>query len=248
MPLPLVLQKKYLDRFVDLIMTGESLKKNITTIPGRRFSNFVNPDRVSKEQDKHIVDWSDFIQWRTNCLSLLSQIIPVGHAHKKSLDDFGRLKNKLDNLQWGISTLKALREDFEKGLLGDLLIQVEAEISGDYMGQAEQLLEEDQSGKFDHVSAAVLSGAVLEKVLRTLCNNQQPPISTTKSNGEKKTLNPLITDLKKAGAFNEAKAKQLRAWADIRNHAAHGEFDQFTRKDVEQMIQGVKNFLSDYLK
>ena len=68
------------------------------------------------------------------------------------------------------------------------------------------------------------------------------------ADGDKKTLNPLIDDLKKGGLLNEAKAKQLRAWAAIRNHAAHGEFDQFSRKDVEQMIQSIKSFLADYVK
>ena len=115
------------------------------------------------------------------------------------------------------------------------------------MGQAEGLLNEGQPGKFDHVPAAVLTGAVLEKALRKLCDDQQPPIPTVDAKGDPKTLNPLIDDLKKANVFNELKAKQLRAWADIRNKAAHGEFDQFKRTDVEQMMGGVKNFLADYL-
>jgi len=34
----------------------------------------------------------------------------------------------------------------------------------------------------------------------------------------------------------------------IRNPAAHGEFDQFTRGDVEAMIPGINTFLADYLK
>ncbi len=41
--------------------------------------------------------------------------------------------------------------------------QFEAEIAADYMGQAEELLNEGSSGKYDHVPAAVLAGAVLEK-------------------------------------------------------------------------------------
>jgi hypothetical protein len=125
--------------------------------------------------------------------------------------------------------------------------QIEAAIAADYMGQAEQLLSEGQSGKFDHVPAAVLAGAVLEKALRTLCGQQLPSIPVVTSKGEPKTLNPLIDDLKKAGVFNELRAKQLRAWADIRNKAAHGEFDQFHKADVEQMIKGISNFLADYL-
>jgi uncharacterized protein YutE (UPF0331/DUF86 family) len=94
----------------------------------------------------------------------------------------------------------------------------------------------------------VLSGAVLEKALRALCARQQPQIPTTNANGDNKTLNPLIDDLKKAGVFNELKAKQLRAWADIRNKAAHGEFAQFTKTDVEQMLAGISTFLADNLQ
>jgi len=121
-------------------------------------------------------------------------------------------------------------------------------MAADYMGQAENLLAEGQRGKFDHVPAAVLAGAVLEKALRTMCSQQQPPVLIVNARGERKTLNPLIEDLKKAGAFNETKAKQLRVWAGIRNHAAHGEFDQFKRADVETMIPGINTFLNDYLK
>jgi len=247
MVLPSFLQKKYLARFDELISTGDVIQKNTRTIPGRRFESFVTGD-VRKEPDKHVVDWSKFTQWRTNCLSLLSQVIPPTHAHQKTFESFSKIKNDINHLQRGISTLKALKEDFEKGFLCDLLLQVESEIAGNYMGQAENLLKEGQTGKFDHVPAAVLSGAVLEKALRAFCDKQEPPILTRKQNGEPKSLNPLVDDLKKAGVFNEAKAKQLRAWADIRNHAAHGEFDQFTRKDIEQMIKGIKNFLEDYLK
>jgi hypothetical protein len=93
----------------------------------------------------------------------------------------------------------------------------------------------------------ILAGAVLEKALRKLCDEHQPPIATVDGNGNPKTLNPLIDDLKKANVFNELKAKQLRAWADIRNKSAHGQFDQFKRTDVEQMIAGVRTFLADYL-
>lgn len=248
MPLPPVLQKKYLDRFDELIRTGETIEKNMKTIPGRRIGNFVQPERVRQEPDKHVVDWSEFSKWTTNCVSLLSQIVPLKHPHQKLIENFNKIKNSADHLRWGIATLKGLREDLERDFLSDLIVEVEGGIASDYMGQAERLLHEGQTGKFDHVPAAVLSGAVLEKALRTLCNRRQPSISVLRSNGEPKTMSSLIDDLKKAGLFNEAKAKQLRAWAAIRNHAAHGEFDQFNRKDVEQLIAGVNNFLVDYLK
>jgi len=147
-----------------------------------------------------------------------------------------------------VSLLRGVKDDFEKGFLDDMVGAIEAEIASDYMGQAEHLLAEGQRGRSDHVPAAVLAGAVLEKALRTLCCQQQPPIPLKNTNGGFKTLGPLIDEVKKAGALNEAKAKQLRAWAGIRNLAAHGEFTQFKRTDVEAMISGINSFLADYLK
>lgn len=132
-------------------------------------------------------------------------------------------------------------------MLEDLTEMIEANVAADYLGQAEQLLAEGQPGKFDHVPAAVLAGAILEDALRRLCQRQTPPIPTTKSDGSPKTLDPLIADLQKANVYNKMKGDQLRSWAKIRNYAAHGEFNQFTRQDVEQMLTGVKDFLANYL-
>ncbi|RZB38496.1 MAG: hypothetical protein SRB2_00244 [Desulfobacteraceae bacterium Eth-SRB2] len=115
------------------------------------------------------------------------------------------------------------------------------------MGQAEQLLSEGIKGKHDHVPAAVLAGAVLEKTLKTLCNRLSPPESTVNEKGKPLMLNALIECLKKRGVFNEIVAKQLRTWAGIRNSAAHGEFEQSNRKQVENMIIGIQSFMSQHL-
>ena len=146
-----------------------------------------------------------------------------------------------------IYRLKALKDDFQKGFLGDLGLEIETAIAADYMGQAEQLLAEGQSGQYDHVPAAVLAGAVLEKSLRTLCDKQSPSIPTVNDKGKPLTLGPLIEALKKNNVFNELTAKQLRAWADIRNSAAHGQFDEFNRSQVDLMIQGINNFLTTHM-
>jgi hypothetical protein len=152
-----------------------------------------------------------------------------------------------EQLNTHIYRLKGLKNDFQKGFLGDLGVELGSAIAADYMGQAEQLLAEGQSGKYDYVPAAVLAGAVLESSLRTLCDKQSPSISTVNNNGKPLTLNPLIDVLKKNNVFNEVTAKHLKAWADIRNSAAHGNFDEFDRSHVDQMIQGIKNFLATHM-
>lgn len=246
MQVPAQLQKKYLQRFDELIEEGQAIHKAIQEVPGRVYRDYEGYQR--QHSSSYRVDWQSFVAWRTKSVTLLNQVIGTNGAHRGSLEGFSQISNDKSKLEWGVSVLKGLKDDFEKGFLSDLALSIESEISSDYMGQAEQLLVEGQSGKSDHVPAAVLSGAVLEKALRTICSNQNPVIAVITPKGEPKTLNPLIDDLKKAGVFNEAKAKQLRAWAAIRNHAAHGEIDQFKRSDVEQMIAGINSFLADFLK
>jgi len=243
MPLPARLRAKLLARFDELIAEGEAIHHDIQEVR-RDHGERVKPRYTTRK----VIDWPRFVEWRTKCKSLLVVIIPAGHAHRGAAEDFSKLLNRKDRLEYGIALLKGIKADMEGGFLGDVSMQIEAEIAADYVGQAEQLLSEGQPGKYDHVPAAVLTGAVLEKALRTLCDKQTPPVPTMKPNGQPIMLNGLIEALKKAGVYNEMKAKQLRSWAAIRNHAAHGEFDDFNRSDVEQMIKGINAFLADYVR
>jgi hypothetical protein len=245
MPLPKKLKQKYINRFERLIEEGDSILSDITVIPGKHYETW--PGEFSKKTDKLKIDWQRFVKWRTNAKTLLVNVISINNPQRNAAERFNSLKNSKDNLGYGVSFLKAIYDDFQEGFLDDIYDHIESEISSDYMGQAEHLLKEGHSGKFDHVPAAVLAGAVLEKALRGLCKIQEPPLSVDKGNRGTKTLNPLIDDLKKAGVYNELKAKQLRGWAGIRNAAAHGEFEKFNRNDVENMINGINNFLADYM-
>lgn len=191
-----------------------------------------------------------FHSLKTNLITLVTFL--SNPKHEKLLIDIRAIAGHEGNVAPShvhrlVGLFTALKDDYEEGMLDSLSELIEVNIAADYLGQAEQLLKEGQSGKYDHVPAAVLTGAILEDALRRLCQRQNPPIPLVNAKGESKTLNPLIDDLKKAGIFNELKAKQLRSWADIRNAAAHGEFDKFKRTDVEQMIAGVQNFLADFL-
>ena len=143
--------------------------------------------------------------------------------------------------------LRGIQDNYVNGFYDSLEDLIVANVSADYMAQAESLLAEGVAGQFDHVPAAVLCGAVLENRLRSYCDNHQPPIPTQKANGDYKTLGPLIAELDKAKAFDKQTRNMLRSWADIRNSAAHGKFDEFTREQVELMLMGVNQFLANEL-
>lgn len=244
MTLPPDVFNKYLARLNERIQEGERIYEVIKYVSFGSVTDPVQGRRVLTQQERE--EQANLQGWYLNYLSLLDQIIHPRSVHRKLLEETESYVEASD-LNICLSRLKGLKDDFQKGFLGDLGLEIEAAIVADYMGQAEQLLAEGQSGKYDYVPAAVLAGAVLEKSLRTLCDKQSPSISTVNNNGKPLTLTPLIDVLKKNNLFNELTAKQLRAWADIRNSAAHGHFDEFNRSQVDLMIQGINNFLATHM-
>ena len=249
MPFPPPLYEKLLRRFDELLDEARHLRETATRKRGRaRIVSLRTGEVSSRDPDYHVVDYDAYVRWVTKAGTLMGQLLGEGHPQRGIVAEFqGASKPLLSSLRKLIARLEATRDDFSNGFLDDLALQVEANIASDYMAQAEHLLAEGRTGHWDHVPAAVLAGAVLEKSLRALCGEQVPPVATTNPNGKPIRLAGLVDGLKKAQVFNEAKAKQLRAWADIRNHAAHGEFTEFDRSDVDHMIQGVEVFLADYV-
>lgn len=63
---------------------------------------------------------------------------------------------------------------------------------------------------------------------------------------KEKRLTQLNDDLAKASVYNKLQQKQITALADIRNNAAHGNYDEFTKEDVERMINDIERFLLNY--
>ncbi|NUM54958.1 MAG: DUF4145 domain-containing protein [Candidatus Hydrogenedentes bacterium] len=241
------LKKRYIDHFDELIREGERIQA------GRKTKDYVydhgdpehglDPIIESTEE----IDSAAFYSWRSRCTTLLENVTRQGSVHTARVDETSKINETPHAIMKTLGHLRAMKQDLEDGFMDDLSIRIESEVASDYLAQAEQLLSEGKSGTNEHIPAAVLTGAVLEKALRTLCDKQTPPIPTTNPDGKPKTLDPLITDLKKSGLYEEFRAKQLRTWAALRNHAAHGQFGEFTRHDVEQMVAGVTRFLADYL-
>jgi hypothetical protein len=113
---------------------------------------------------------------------------------------------------------------------------ITADVFGDILEQAEYLLGEGYKD-----AAAVMTGGVLESTLRTLCEKNQIPFAA------RDTINPLNNNLKDV-VYNRVVHKQIIAWAELRNSAAHGEFHKYTNDQVVEMVRWVKDFVSTYLR
>ena len=139
-----------------------------------------------------------------------------------------------DALMRLIPILKAACDDLKNGFLVSFKQIVQAEVFDSELEQAKSLLDSNYKN-----AAAVIAGAVLETAIKELCNNNQIDI-------EKKKLTRLNDDLAKAGVYNVLQQKQITALADIRNNAAHGNYENFSSEDVQRMIQDIERFLLIY--
>lgn len=226
------MKEKYNNRFEALILEGR------TVVESAKMGMF----------GENYVDRGAYIEWRTKVVTLLSQFITPKTPAAKNLEAYAQKTNMEECAKDILSVLVATFDDFKSDMFDNIQRRAEAAVTVDYLKQAEQLLKDKDGAQHTHIAAAVLAGGALEKCLRTICTTCVPPISVVKPGGKPKTMSPLIDDLVKAQVFNEIMAKQLRAWADIRNAAAHGRYSEFTRQQVELMLAGIGSFLADHMK
>ena len=172
--------------------------------------------------------------WATNVLSLFKRTFGKSDVHyqefRRVFDAFVDWEDNFDNC---VSVFQAAKEDYEGGYLFNITTLVKAEVLADAIEQAKELL---RNGYKD--PAAVLGRISLETGLKDLCNRNNIPISK---------LDQMNSNLCKAGIYNMAKQKQITAWADLGNKAAHGEWSEYDQGDVVDFIDGVEKFIADYL-
>jgi hypothetical protein len=135
---------------------------------------------------------------------------------------------------------KAVQHQLRSGLFANVRGLVQAEVFDDFLEMSEHLLA---AGYKD--PAAVIAGAVLEDALRKRSERDGLPTADTKGKGL--TIEPLNVALAKAGVYNVLTQKQVTAWADLRNKAAHAQWDQYDADQVKQLLDGVRKFCADHL-
>lgn len=59
-----------------------------------------------------------------------------------------------------------------------------------------------------------------------------------------KKADRLNSDLAKSEAYTKLDQKSVTAWLDLRNNAAHGKYNEYTKEQVNFMFHGVTEFLA----
>ena len=205
----------------------------ITVIESSESITHFNEDRGESFEVTGIPH-SAFVGWATSVLSLLQHALGEDSIHYKHFANHFRLfKGSESDFESCRAIFRAAKADYEGGYLFNVRALIKAEVLGDAIDQAADLLN---AGYKD--PACVVIGIALETALKEMC---------TRAGTSHGKLDKMNADLNKAGTYNIAKQKQITAWADLRNKAAHGDWNAYNEADVKAFLDGVKRFIEDYL-
>ncbi len=139
------------------------------------------------------------------------------------------------------AVLRTFRAYVEEGLHSEISPERRAQLDvvSDILEQAHQLLET----KGIHPAApAVIIGAALEEFLRTWMETAELSLG-----GRKPALDNYAIVLRDNDLITKQDYKDITAWGGLRNHAAHGEWDEVKDKSrVALMLEGVNLFMRRY--
>lgn len=135
-------------------------------------------------------------------------------------------------------TLQALVADYEAGRLLTIEQLIHADVSGDFLQQADTLFSTG------YVAAAmVVGGSTLEQHLRLLAEAAALSVFT---GGKWKKADQLNADLAKNGVYGKQQQKTVTSLLGLRNSAAHGNTDDYSPEEVRFGLQQIAMLVQQY--
>lgn len=193
---------------------------------------------TEEEQMRSYVSAELFYAFRSASLSFLSMTFGKDHIHYVEFNSKVN-DSRSHHAKIGRGILSAARVELEGGWLSTTKGLISAEIFSDFLVMAQYLLDEGYKDP-----AAVMAGSVLEEHLRQLCQKHDIPTETNKQDRpHPKKAETLNADLAKKEVYNKLDQKNVTAWLDLRNKAAHGKYQEYTKEQVSLMLQSLSDFM-----
>jgi len=139
------------------------------------------------------------------------------------------------------SSLQALRDAVAADYLDTASELIHGALFADFLEMAQHLLEEGYKD-----AAAVIAGSALEAHLRQLCTKATIDTTFTNNSGDvvPKKADRINAELYGADVYSVLDQKNVTAWLDLRNKAAHGEYAKYVDQQVGIMISGIRDFIT----
>ena len=183
--------------------------------------------RVKSQYDdlSDLPDRSISAEVDTILAATLDRLAPANSPYRESISSMMRTK---------VGALRALRRDYDAGYLSSVQSLVRAEVFADFLEMAEHLLKQGYKDP-----CAVLVGGVLEDHLRSLCQGRGIPLQMS---GKPKKTDSMNNDLASADVYSKLDQKNVTAWLDLRNKAAHAQYGEYNHDQVQNLLIGVREF------
>jgi len=195
----------------------------------------------SKYDDLSELHESDFHRTITQSRAAIVRITGIISPYSQQVNDILARESwdstKMISL---IGVVEALKKDIEADYLQTTEELIHGELFSDLLEMASHLLNEGYKDP-----AAVVCGASLESHLRQLSKKLGIETTSSTPSGEKpKKSDSLNAEITKASGYSILDQKNVTAWLDLRNKAAHGYYETYTSDQVTLMISGVRDFIT----
>ncbi|EIK0773682.1 MULTISPECIES: hypothetical protein [Vibrio harveyi group] len=190
-----------------------------------------------------VVDEATLMGVRVSGLSFIEQVYGKEHSY---YINFRSATGSCDfqNAQSAHAILTSIKDEIDNGWLLSFKALVSSEIFSDFMEMAEHLLTLNYKDP-----AAVMIGGILEEHLRQIAIQNGIEVNVEqKGNLIPKKADRLNADLFKANCYSPIEQKTVTSWLAIRNSAAHGKYDDYTKSQIEIMLFGVRDFIGRTLR
>jgi hypothetical protein len=205
--------------------TEERLKKRINDLIDLADRVYSTLKTSTGSFGTNSVDIEIFNEFKNASLSFILSVFGKDHPY---YENFTNSVNR--NTPWetksGRGILSSIKTEIDEGWLISLKGILSAEIFTDFIEMAEHLLSENYKDP-----AAVMIGSVLEEHLKQLSIKNGIP-TTTEKNGKDvpKKTDLLNSELVKVHVYNKLDQKNVTAWLDLRNKAAHGHYTEYSKE------------------
>jgi hypothetical protein len=195
-------------------------------------------DRARKAQ-QFPIDHESYAEFVSRGMATIERI--AGRNSVYSAEATKESDRIFENAPRVAGALRALRSDVQAGYTLRLAELIHADLFADYMEMASHLL---QSGYQN--AAAVIGGSTLEAHLRRLAVKNGVATTSEKNGDEPKPrkAETLNADLVKANAYGKLEQKYVTAWLDLRNNAAHGHYEKYSKEQVDVFLSGIRQFMT----
>jgi len=196
----------------------------------------VRPAETAARQQQSVPD-NEVAIAVTSVNACIRRLTPRGSAYQESAN---KIVGVYPIPNWTMilplaGVLSALREDYRANRMRSMEELIHADLFSDFIEMARHLAEEGYKD-----ASAVIIGSTLEGHLRQLCTSHK--IATDDSDGRPHKADRLNAELGKV-AYGKQDQKQVTAWLDLRNDAAHGHYAKYATGQVALMIDGVSDFM-----